>query len=258
MRKITKSAAALIFATAATWPGVAIAQTAEQLDSGWEVGVTTYLWASGMNGDIGAIEGVQPVKVDVSFGEIFDHLKFAGMVSVQASHGRFVMFGDLQFVSLGASKDLTIRDADLVEGDLDTSTLIASALAGYRIADEGPAIVDLLAGGRINSVHTDIELSGPLRTVEGDDTETWVDPIVGVHAAFPVSRKVTLAFYGDVGGFGLSSDFTWQVLGAVQYNFNERWRASAGWRHYSVDYDKDAFLYDVSLSGPILGIRYQF
>ena len=252
-----KFTAVLLAALAISHPCAAHAQATEEANGEWEVSVTAYAWLSGMSGDIGAIEGVQPVKVDMSFGDIFDHLKFAGMGMIQARHDRFVMAGDFEFVSLGASKDLKIRDVDLIEGELDTSVLTASALAGYRVSTGAP-VVDLMGGARLNSVSTDIELSGPLRSVEGDLTETWVDPIIGTHVAIPMSSKTALALYGDVGGFGIGSDLTWQVLAAIQYEFNERWRASAGWRHYSVDYDKGAFLYDVSLSGPIIGIRYAF
>lgn len=258
MHIVTKTAAVLIVATATAWPGVVLAQATENSGSEWEVGLTAYIWASGMNGDVGAVEGAEPVNVDTSFGKIFDHLKFAGMGTLQARHDRIVMVLDVGYVSLGASKNLKIRDVDLIEGDLDTSTFTASALAGYRIADKAPVTFDLMVGARLNSVSTDIELTGPLRSVEGDDTETWVDPLIGAHLSVPMSQNWSVALYGDIGGFGIASDLTWQVLGVVQYDFSDRWRASAGWRHYSVDYDKKAFLYDVSLSGPIIGIRYSF
>jgi hypothetical protein len=240
-----------------TYPAAARADLPAEPEPEWEVGLTAYIWASGMNGDIG-VKGVQPVNVDMSFGDIFDHLKFAGMASIQARHDRFVIAGDIQYVSLGASKDLKIRDVSFVEGDLDTSTFVASALAGYRLTGRSRTTLDLMAGGRINSVSTSIRLSGPLRTATAHDTKTWIDPIIGAHASVPLSSQTSLAAYGDVGGFGVSSDLTWQLLGVVQYDFNDRWRASVGWRHYAVDYHKDAFLYDVSLSGPIIGIRYSF
>lgn len=248
----------LLAALALLWPVCARAETSDEAAPQWEVGLTAYFWASGMNGNVGTIEGAQPVAVDMSFGDIFKQLKFAGMAMVQARHDRFVMDGDIQFVSLSGSKSLSIRDADLLDGHLDTSTFIGSALAGYRVTQTPRVTIDLMAGGRVNSVKNKLKLSGPLRSVEGKVTQTWVDPIVGAQVSVPVSSKTSLALYGDVGGFGVSSHFTWQLLGAVQYDFSHHWRASAGWRHYAVDYRNGAFLYDVALSGPILGIRYSF
>lgn len=256
---IAKLVTGLLAATIAmSFPAAANAQSAEQSNDEWSVGLTGYFWASGMNGKVGAIPGVQPVTVDMSFSDIFDHLKFAGMAAAQASHHRLVLLGDVQYVDLGATKNLKIKDADLLEGKMDTSTFIASGLAGYRIVDKSPMTFDLVIGGRVNSVHTKMNLSGPLRSVEGGDKKTWVDPIIGVQAEVPLSHKASLGLYGDVGGFGVSSDVTWQLWGGVQYGFSEHWSASAGWRHYAVDYHKGAFIYDVSLSGPIVGVRYQF
>ena len=93
-----------------------------------------------MNGDVGAGEGVQPVDVDMSFGDIFNKLKFAGMAMIKARHDRLIMAGDIQFVSLDASMGLRIRDADLIDGHLDTSTFVGSALAGYRLT-QSPKVV---------------------------------------------------------------------------------------------------------------------
>lgn len=257
MRYPYSAATALLSATI-LFSVPANAQSPAESESDWEVGVSAYFWASGMKGDVRAVEGTEPAKVDLSFGDIFDSLKFAGMGTLQARHDRFVMVADVGYVSLGASKGLKIRDVDLAEGELDTSTLTASALIGYRIVDNSPVTLDLMAGGRLNSVSMDIELTGPLRSVKADVSETWVDPIVAAHLSVPLSTDWSVALYGDVGGFGVASDFTWQALGAIQYDFSDHWRASAGWRHYSVDYNKKAFLYDVSFSGPIVGIRYSF
>jgi opacity protein-like surface antigen len=257
MRYPCSAAIALVSATV-FFSCPANAQSSGESDSDWEVGVSAYFWASGMKGNVRAVEGTEPAKVDLSFGDIFNSLKFAGMGTLQARHDRFVMTADIGYVSLGASKGLTIRDTDLAEGELDTSTLTASALAGYRIVDNSPVTLDLMAGARLNSVSMDIELTGPLRSVEADVKETWIDPVVGAHLSVPLAPHWSVAFYGDVGGFGVSSDFTWQMLGAIQYDISDRWRASAGWRHYAVDYHKGDFLYDVSFSGPIVGIRHSF
>jgi hypothetical protein len=54
---------------------------------------------------------------------------------------------------------------------------------------------------------------------------------------------------GDVGGFGVGSEFTWQAFGGIGYKFDSQGRYSmlAGWRHLSVDYENEGFLWDVSM-----------
>ena len=63
--------------------------------------------------------------------------------------------------------------------------------------------------------------------------------------------------YGDIGRFGIASDNTWQLMGLVGYRFND-WIEGAIDRHLSVDYSNDGFVWDVEMSGPILGVTFRF
>ncbi len=62
----------------------------------------------------------------------------------------------------------------------------------------------------------------------------------------------------DIGGFGVGSDLTWSILGTVNYILTDNWSVSAGYKHLSVDYDGDGYVFDVDLSGPVLGLTYRF
>jgi opacity protein-like surface antigen len=60
----------------------------------------------------------------------------------------------------------------------------------------------------------------------------------------------------DLGGGG--SKFTYQLFGGVGVNVGKRWALVGGYRDLNVNYDKDGFLFDMSLHGPILGIGMKF
>lgn len=62
----------------------------------------------------------------------------------------------------------------------------------------------------------------------------------------------------DIGGFGVGADFTWQVLGTVNYLLTDHLSVSAGYKHLAIDYDDDGYVFDATLSGPVLGITYRF
>jgi hypothetical protein len=47
-------------------------------------------------------------------------------------------------------------------------------------------------------------------------------------------------------------------MGALGYRFSDRIVARAGYRHLEDDYDDGGFVYDVELSGPILGVTFRF
>lgn len=223
----------------------------------WEFSVTTYAWLAGLKGDVGVLRNRPPVDVDLSFGKIFDHLKFVGTLALQAQKGRFVGLVDIMYVDLGADEGIGIRDPDFIQAELDTSSFAGTFAAGYRVV-EGGTDVDLMAGARVSDSNNELTLTGPRRTITGDRGDTWIDPVVAGRVRAEVADNVVLALYGDVGGFGVSSDLTWQLSGTVQYDFARNWSVAAGWRHYAVDFEEDGFVYDVVQSGPIVGVTFRF
>ena len=229
--------------------------TSAHAQSDWHFASTFYAWISDLEGNLRPAGPIEPVKVDLSYGKVLEHLKFAGFGAFEVRKDRLIFMTDLTYAHLGASSGIEIRDVDLIDAELDATAFTATLLGGYRVA-EGKVDVDLLAGGRLVVSDTDLILSGPQRTVEGDVTKSWIDPIVAVQIGVPVGAKTTLTVYGDVGGG--ASDFTWQTTIGVQHRISSHWHLTAGWRHYEVDYDKGEFLYDVKQSGPVLGARFEF
>jgi hypothetical protein len=193
--------------------------------------------------------------MDTSFSDILSNLKFAFMGAFEARNERFVMLGDIIYLHVGSEAD---GPAGFVETDVDLATFIGTAAAGYRVVDEGPLFVDLFAGGRITSIDAEIELTGPLQSVKEDRSKTSVAPVVGARFRAPLGERWGLAAYGDLGGFGLTSDLTWQLMGTVQYGIGNHWRVAAGYRHVAAKIDKGDTDIHLTLSGPIIGFSYRF
>jgi opacity protein-like surface antigen len=234
--------------------------SAAQAGEPWEVSTITYLWASGMKGDIATFPPLPPVHADISFGDILDNFKMGAMGILDARKGRFVMTGDFIYLDLSSgNKDVTIPDAQFSKAKLDNTNIISTLVAGYRVADASPTKFDVLAGLRINGVDTEVKLERPDgSSVKADNKETWVDPIIGARVRQPLGKDVALAAYGDIGGFGVSSDFTWQVAATLQYQVSDRITLTGGYRALGVDYDDNGYVYDVTVSGPLLGLAYRF
>jgi len=68
---------------------------------------------------------------------------------------------------------------------------------------------------------------------------------------------VVLNLSGDIGGFGVGSDFAWQGLVTFRWQLTERTGALAAYRYMDVDYESgngsNRFEYDMAFSGPALG-----
>lgn len=225
-------------------------------DSGWEVSVTPYLWMAGLNVDIDTPQG-ESIEVDESFTDILGNLKFAFMGALEVRHDRLVFLNDVIFLSIGSEAKGTLGPG-IIEADTDIKTWISTHLAGYRVVDQGPMFVDILAGARIASIDVEVDLTGPLQTIERDSSETKIGPVIASRAHVPLGERWAMGLYGDLGGFGVTADLSWQLMGTVQYSLSDHWRLAAGWRHVSVHQDKNDFDVKLKMSGPILGFSYRF
>ncbi len=221
----------------------------------WQFATLGYGWFAGAHGETDVIGPLAPIGLDLPFLTILKGLKFAFMGAAEAKHDRFTILGDLMFVNLGDSKGIDIRNRDFLDAKLNSKTTLVTLLGGYQLVDDPAAKLDLLAGGRVNLFDTTLELTGPERSAEGRVKQTWFDPLIGMRMIYPLKGRFSLSLYGDIGGFGIGSDLTWQAFGAVDYQINHRMSIGAGWRHYKVKYRKGDFLYDVYQTGPIITFR---
>ena len=224
----------------------------------WHFATIGYVWFAGAKGETDVIVPLDPVGLDLSFGDVLDAFKFAFMGAAEARKGRLVILGDLTFIHLEANKGIDIRNQDFLDAELDSRTAEITLVGGYRVADQGPVIVDLLAGGRLNFFKTSLLLEGPNQTAEGSVKETWFDPLIAARAVAPLGGKWDLALYADVGGIVTGSKVTWQGFATVNYQVSRKIRLGAGWRYFKVNYENGDFLYDVAQSGPILVFRTDF
>ena len=227
------------------------------VESAWSFSITPYVWGAGISGDVGVF-GLPTVDVDASFSEIFDHLDFGAMLASELRYGRFGIATDLVFVKLSGTEGtpfgILARSASV-----DVETLAFTAAGEYRLV-EGPAgSLDLMAGARLWSVDTTVSVEGGLLgSRERSDGESWVDPLVGAKGRFDLSPKFYLTGAAMVGGFGVASDFMWDVWGGGGYQFNKHIAAVVGYRGMGVDFEHDGFVYDVVQHGPVIGAAIHF
>lgn len=230
----------------------------EQSSGGWTFSVAPYLWAAGISGEVATLPGLPAADVDESFADIWDDLQFAGMIAGAARKGKLSIAGDLQYVKTEADDNSL---APLFQGEALTSeTFIATALAEYLLVERDRSNLWLSGGLRVWSVDTKLELATgllPGTTIKGDDT--WVDPLLGLRGSVSLGQsEFYLIGWSYVGGFGLGSDIMADVLGGVGYQFNDTISGIVGYRWMKVDREEDAFLYDVTQEGTIIGVRFDF
>lgn len=231
----------------------------------WQYEVTPYLLASRMDGTAGA-KGVTG-DVDVSFGDILDHLDAGFMGLFTARKGRWTLGLEGIYMKLEDEEAKSVTGplgAVTVSGALDaTSSLyVAQASVGYRVLDDRTTL-DLIGALRYTKLELDLDVvidsagivfPGGERSASG--SEDWVDAVVGMRVLHPVAEHVSLLGYADVGAGG--SDLTYQITAGVNWEFKEGYTAKVGYRYMYWDYENDGVVWDIAASGPYLGLGIRF
>ncbi|MCU0975034.1 MAG: hypothetical protein MUC71_01815 [Steroidobacteraceae bacterium] len=220
----------------------------------WQHEFAPYLWATGMDGTAGV--GPVEASVDVGFSDILDNLEMAFLGTYRASKGPLSLTMDVVYMGLGE----TVRGpGGLVTADIDMDQTALEGTAGWALTEQ----FVLFGGLRYVDLSVDVQA----RTPQGDlgaasGSESWVDPIVGARYTIPFNDQWSLALRGDIGGFGIGSDFAWQAAAAVRWQASPRVGVLAAYRYVDMDYEDGSgagfFKYDMSISGPALGVVFTF
>jgi opacity protein-like surface antigen len=231
--------------------------TTPPASSPWEFRITPYAWLTAIDGSTGPTGFVS--DIDAGFDDIFDVLEMAAALQFEARYGRWGFMADAFYAELGNSG--TLPGPLKTNIDLDFEQFLGEASVFYRVSEAPRSFVDLYAGIRYNSISLDLEATsnGPIlqRGDQRSGDKNWTDPIVGLRGQWNINDKWYLAGKGDIGGFGVSSDFTWNLQATVGYNFTECVSAEIGYRYFDTDYD-DGFTYDIAQAGLLLGLSFRF
>ncbi|MFG1202330.1 hypothetical protein V5F29_08045 [Xanthobacter aminoxidans] len=236
-----------------------------QATSGWQYQATLYLWATGIDGDIG-IRRLPAIPVDITFGDVMQNFQGAVMGNFIAKKDNWTLFADVFWSQLGTSKNLSTAGQPLV--DFSQRLFIMSGAAGYRLP-VGDADFDLsaTAGFRYQRLSASTSISSILVpfAFSESDSKDWLDPTFGLALQWKLNKQWFLNALADVGGFGLpaSSKLSAQGLVAVGYNWNESWSTALGYRALYTDYESITsptrdFRYNTTMHGPFMSIGYHF
>jgi hypothetical protein len=89
-------------------------------------------------------------------------------------------------------------------------------------------------------------------------TDDWFDPHLGLRGRYHFNDRFYFAAMGDVGGFGVGSEFTWQAEAALGCYVTPRIFTEVGYRALGVDYDEDGLTYDMITHGAQITMGIEF
>ena len=201
--------------------------------------------------------------VDVGIRDVVKHVDGGLMVVFEARHDRWGINTDLIYAALSDSS-ATPRGVLFTKAKVDLDELIWTQTVAYTVVrDEGNSL-DLLGGFRLVSVNLDLRLDGgtlpsgaPVDSRDLSASRSWIDPVIGVRGRTRTSPDTFLLAMGDIGGFGASSQLTWQAVAAFGYEVSQATSLAVGYRALGYNHNRENFRNDLTMFGPFLGAEFK-
>lgn len=275
--------ALLMFIFAAVWlPGSLTAK--EGLEAGsdnWIFSAQPYAWLPTLEADMkfstpNGSSGSPSVSVEPD--DYLENLELAAILGVEARKGKWSFTADLVYMKLSSSGS-TVKSIDFggshvstnldIGSEVEMKSFISTFGMGYQAINTTGFKMDVIAGLRYLWIEPTLEwsLSGAISGPGGgqtfsqsgshtEDGNVW-NGIGGVRGKITIGNSNWfIPFYADIGAG--DSDFTWQVFSALGYSFNNKIDAMMGWRHLQFEEDGNPLMQELRLSGPIIGLHYNF
>ena len=262
-----------------------------------DVEVATYAWIINTGGSVR--RGRTRINLTASFIDYWRLSDEFGifMGKVEARYRRFGIYVD--FVRASNGININTQAFDLagrltipqLRGKLSVVQVVTDVVGFFRFHDSKldghtgvfgmrRVTMDALVGFRYSrqSIKLAVDANGALQFRVGPITVTRTapdarfastsenyDPLLGFRLGVQASRKVHLTLRGDVGGFGVGSEFTWNVVALVRYQvpvWGYPVNLLVGYRglcQHTVDgAGTTKVISKVTQHGPILGVSVRF
>lgn len=225
----------------------------------WQLQLAPYAWLSGQKGRIATQPGLPPSDIDLDFyDDIADGINGAIFLVGEARRGRYGVVADIAYTDIEVDDPTPGPFYSTLNSR--TKTWIISAAGFYRLVQKDRGFLDLMAGLRYWSVDASLDFgAGILPGAESSNKENWVDPLIGFKGLILLGQsRFFLSGSLVAGGFKVGSNFMWDMMANLGYQWTDGFSTTIGYRYMKVDYDGDDFLYDVSQDGPVLGVSWRF
>ncbi|MEO1108482.1 MAG: hypothetical protein AAFX90_11225 [Pseudomonadota bacterium] len=167
----------------------------------WSYTVAPYVWGADVRTSLD-IGRNPPVDGNTS---IFNILNGAFLIGGEARNGRWTIAGEFNYLDLG--DDVSIGPISTAASwDLDGT--MSSLVLGYALFQDDVSQVDAFAGLR----HWDLDLATTVLNVTASTDRSWTDPLIGARYTRAINERWSVTAMGNVGGFGVGSDFQWEAV----------------------------------------------
>lgn len=282
-------------------PHIAVAQATTSASAGetaladpepWRFNAALYGWAMSVSSTMTVHN--QTLDTNASFIDLLQKSQsvIGFMGYFEANKGRVGVYSDLVYSKLGFGAGQTdyrnpvagLKITASANAALTYELFIAEVGGLYEIqrwpgADGSSTAVDGVlafrywnnsyaatfdATANVSFSNLNLERSFGIATARANAVQ-WVDPVLGLRLRHRFTPNQEIFVRGDIGGFGLGSQFSWQAVGVYSYSWQftgYQVAALLGFRALAVNYTQgsggDFFGMNQILYGPIIGVSFRF
>ena len=241
-----------LFAADPAFPQAAAAKTSQEeifpeteTPSQWDFSLRPYLFLSGLAGSVTA--GPVTLPINSGFGDLVDHLRIGGFLAFTAEKEKWGFYADFQYISLVG------KSTGRIDAALELENLIAEADVSFRPGNT--PTLKFMAGVRLYTVEQTLSFREEELPQVGT---TVIDPILGAHGVWELNDRWDFELRGDIGGFGVSSEFTYQLLALFHWDISNSINVPFGYRILSYQIQTGDIWMDTRMSGLVLGLDFRF
>ncbi|MFZ1320288.1 MAG: hypothetical protein WAT71_01905 [Ignavibacteria bacterium] len=224
--------------------------------------IIPYAWFAGIGGTVGQFNGE---TFGFNKGFTFENLHMYAAFVGKVKYERVSFIFDVSFInykSFGATSNNPNLPQEISLNTTAKQTVMDLFLAYLFPSKSKKTMIDIYGGGRLWSLDleaTVINPNGTTNTAPGY-SNTWLDPVIGINAEFVLDSKHKWAAWtkGDIGGFGVNSQMTWQMNVGLAYMLSPNFPLTFGFKYLGVNYYKNNLNWTVNEYGPTLGIGYRY
>ena len=178
-------------------------------------------------------------------------------VHLEGGKGDWALMTDLFYVKLSEKKGNIKLNAKQILLDFGCYYNLVFSCLGKK--SNRLLTGDIFLGGRYQQFESKLDIAGILNTKAKED---WIDPVVGGRIKYNIKDRYIFSFVGNIGGFGLASNYTWRTDFVFSYKFNRYFGIVGAFRALGTNYKtgsgNDRFKYNLKQYGPAIGIAFTF
>lgn len=237
------------------WSGILNVVASEEPEE-WQFSFTPYAFGLSFSGKMATLPPAGSAEIDLGFDDIWNHLNMAYSGAFFARKGDWGFWLEGFYADLEADAEISSIFYKGIEYNLQ---LEFYTLGGsYAVIRDDVNDLRLVFGARYLSVKNDfVLLPGIFKGGRLYDQAEWVDPLVGVRFSHHFTDRLNFKLTALVAVFGESEEM-YDLFAGGAYGFGSLGEFIVGYRHIKYDSRKGDFVFDVELSGPIIGYQFKF